>query len=124
ACCLLALMIVLASTSVAQIGTSTITGRVTDPSGSVVPNVTITVTQELNNFTFPATTNNEGLYRVQSLQPGKYKIVFELSGFKKLVRDNADMRLSDTLAVDVQLQVGEVGESIEVTAQTQLLETE
>jgi len=122
--CVLALMVVFASTSLAQIGTSTLTGRVTDPSGSVVPNVTITVTQEGTNFTFPATTNNEGLYRVLSLQPGKYKIVFELQGFKKLVRDNVDLRVGDTLAVDAQLQVGEIGESIEVTAQTQLLETE
>ena len=123
-CCVLALIIALSSTGLAQIGTSTITGRVTDPSGSVVPNVTITVTQELTNFTFSATSNNEGLYRVQSLQPGKYKIVFELAGFKKLVRDNIDLRVGDTLAVDGQLQVGEVGESIEVTAQAQLLETE
>ena len=124
ACCVLALMVVFASTSLAQIGTSTLTGRVTDPSGSVVPNVTITVTQEETNFTFPATSNNEGLYRVLSLQPGKYKIVFELQGFKKLVRDNVDLRVGDTLAVDAQLQVGEIGESIEVTGQTQLLETE
>jgi hypothetical protein len=124
ACCVLALTVVFASTSLAQIGTSTITGRVTDPSGSVVPNVTITVTQEDTNFTFPSTSNNEGLYRVQSLQPGKYKITFELQGFKKLVRDNVDLRVGDTLAVDAQLQVGEIGESIEVTAQTQLLETE
>ena len=120
----LALMVIFASVSLAQIGTSTITGRVTDPSGSVVPNVTITVTQEETNFTFPATSNNEGLYRVLSLQPGKYKITFELQGFKKLVRDNVDLRVGDTLAVDAQLQVGEIGESIEVTAQTQLLETE
>ena len=61
---------------------------------------------------------------MQSLQPGKYKITFELQGFKKLVRDNVDLRVGDTLAVDAQLQVGEIGESIEVTAQTQLLETE
>ncbi|MGH9962207.1 MAG: carboxypeptidase-like regulatory domain-containing protein, partial [Pyrinomonadaceae bacterium] len=108
----------------AQIGTSTITGRVSDPSGAVVPNVAVEVVQVETNFKFSALTNSEGLYRVQSLQPGIYRITFELQGFKRLVRENVDLRTGDTLAVDVVLQLGEIGESIEVTGQTQLLETE
>jgi hypothetical protein len=108
----------------AQIGTSTITGRVCDPTGAVVAGVNVTVVQTGTNFTFTAVTNNEGLYRVQSLQPGAYKLTFESAGFKKAVREDIELRTGDTLAVDMSLQVGNVTESIEVTGAALLLETE
>jgi len=107
-----------------QIGTSTITGRVQDPTGAVVPGVQVTVVQSGTNFTSNAVTNNEGLYRVLSLQPGSYRISFEAQGFKKAVREDVELRTGDTLAVDMTLQIGAVTESIEVQAATQLLETE
>jgi len=108
----------------AQIGTSTITGRVTDPTGAIVPGVNVTVVQTGTNFTFQAVTNTEGLYRVQSLQPGLYRLTFESQGFKKAFRENVELRTGDTLAVDVPLSVGNVSESVEVTGATPLLETE
>lgn len=108
----------------AQIGTSTITGRVTDSTGAVVPNVSVLVVNTETNFQFTATTNQEGLYRVQSLQPGPYRVTFTASGFKKLVRDNIDLRTGDVLAVEGSLEVGSVTESVEVKAAAPLLETE
>ncbi|MBM3784874.1 MAG: TonB-dependent receptor [Acidobacteria bacterium] len=107
-----------------QIGTSTITGRVTDSTGAVVPNVNITVVQTSTNFTSTATTNGEGIYRVLSLQPSVYRITFESSGFKKIIRDNVELRTGDTLAVDSVMQVGQVTESVEVTGAVAALETE
>ena len=107
-----------------QIGTSTLTGRVTDTTGAVIPGVEITVVQVQTNFTFTALSNNEGLYRVQSLQPGQYRITFEAQGFRRMLRENVELRTGDTLAVDATLEIGSVSESIEVTAATQLLETE
>lgn len=62
----------------AQIGVSTITGRVVDPSGAAVPNVNVTVIQTSQNYRYTTTTNNEGLYRVTSLPPGDYRITYEL----------------------------------------------
>ena len=59
--------------AVAQIGTSTITGRVTDATGAVVPNVAVSVVQKGTNFTYSAVTNTDGIYRVLSLQPGGYR---------------------------------------------------
>jgi hypothetical protein len=53
-----------------QVGTSTITGLVTDPSGAVVVGVDVTVVNAETNFTFTAKTNTDGLYRVPSLQAG------------------------------------------------------
>jgi hypothetical protein len=115
---------VMGTVSYAQIGTSTLTGRVSDSTGAVVPGVNVTVVQPSTNFTFNATTNSDGLYRVQSLQPGAYRITFEAAGFKKSVREDVELRTGDTLAVDMSLQVGNVSESIEVTGAVALLETE
>src|SRR5262245_36100973 len=108
----------------AQIGTATLTGRVTDPSGAVAPGVSINVVQTGTNFEFTALTNAEGIYRVQSLQPGTYRISFEMPGFKRVVREAVELRVGDTLPVDVVLQVGAASDSIEITAHTQMLETE
>ena len=107
----------------AQIGTSTITGRVTDSTGAVVPNVKILVVQVSTNFTSNGVTNNDGIYRILSLQPGQYKVAFESTGFKKAT-ETVDLRTGDTLAVDVSLQVGSLTETVEVTGASALLETE
>src|SRR5687768_16782235 len=98
--CFLLACLVTALPVLAQIGTSTMTGRVTDSSGAVVPAAIITVVQTGTNFTFNATTNNDGLYRVLSLNPGMYRISAEAQGFKKAVRDEVELRTGDTLAVD------------------------
>ncbi len=108
----------------AQIGTSTITGRVTDPSGAVVPAVKVGIVHKDTNFTYSAVTNTDGLYRVPSLQPGPYRVTFEAPGFKTALRDDVDLRAGDTLAVNMVMQVGQVNESIEVTGTAQLLQTE
>jgi hypothetical protein len=107
----------------AQFGTATITGRVTDPTGAVVPGVNITVVNTATNFTSTVETNAEGVFRVPSLQPGTYRITFEAQGFRRLVRET-DVRTGETLPVNATLEVGQVAESIEVTGRPQLLETE
>jgi hypothetical protein len=99
-------------------------GRVTDTTGAVVPQVGVEVTQVDTNFKFTANTNEEGMFRVQSLQPGVYRITFTATGFKQLVRDNLSLRSGDTMAVDVTLEVGAATETIQVTTQAPLLETE
>jgi len=109
--------------AMAQIGTSTITGRVTDAAGATVPNVTVRVIQKSTNFTNTATTNTDGIYRVLSLQPGEYRVSFEAAGFKKGVNDEVTLRTGDTLAIDMAMQVGQLTESVEVTGSAQALET-
>src|SRR4051812_44378246 len=107
--------------ALAQIGTSTITGRVTDTSGAVVPNVSINIVQKATNTTNTAVTNSEGIYRVPSLQPGEYRVSFEVTGFKRAVQDAVELRTGDTLAVDAVMQVGQMTESIQVEATAPLL---
>jgi hypothetical protein len=118
------LVLAIAALTYGQIGTSTITGRVTDSTGAVVPNVNVSVVATATNFTFTALTNNEGLYRVLSLNPGMYRVSFEAQGFKKFVRDAVELRTGDTLAIDATLQVGNVTESVEVTGAPPLLQTQ
>lgn len=120
---LIALLCLSATMAMAQIGTSTITGRVTDSTGSVVANASVSVVAIDTNFTFKSSTNEDGLYRVVSLTPGKYRVTVEAPGFKKTTQ-TIELRTGDTLAVDAALQVGSVNESIEVSSAATLLETE
>ena len=106
-----------------QIGTGTITGRVSDSTGAIVPGAAVTIVSTDTNFTFKSNSNEDGLYRVLSLNPGKYRVTFEAQGFKKTIQD-VELRTGDVLAVDAALQVGSLSESIEVSSAATLLETE
>jgi hypothetical protein len=114
----------LAGLALAQLDTGTITGRVTDPSGSVIPSVRISLVQPETNFRFSAVTNAEGIFRIQSLQPGTYQITFEAAGFKRLVQDNIVLQTGAVKPVDARLEIGLASESVQVTAEASLLETE
>jgi len=120
----LAVLLLATSPLRAQIDNGNITGRVTDPTGASIVGAQVTVTQTDMNFETVATTNQEGIYRALNLRPGPYRLTVVASGFKKFVRDNVELRVNSTLAVDATLEVGAVNESVEVSAKTQLLETE
>jgi hypothetical protein len=108
----------------AQIDNGNITGRVTDPTGAVIAGAQVIVTQTAMNFETVTQTNEEGIYRAQSLRPGPYRITITATGFKRLVRENLELRMNETMAVNATLEVGAVTESVEVTASAALLETE
>jgi hypothetical protein len=107
-----------------QADTGTITGRVVDASSAAAPGVQVSITQTETNFHYTSVTNQDGIFRVQSLPPGPYSVTFEAQGFKRYVRENLVLRVGDVLAVDATMQIGAVSESVEVTAQATLLETE
>jgi len=108
----------------AQVGTATITGSVTDPTGAAIAGVKVRVRETNMNFESPSETNSAGLYRVQSLQPGTYSVTFEAAGFKRLVESGLQLKVGDVLPVDVKLDLGNVSEQVQVTGQAALLETE
>jgi hypothetical protein len=108
----------------AQNNTGIISGRVTDPSGAVIPNATITVTQIETNVDAASATNSEGLFRVPSLINGPYKVTVVAPGFKKQVRDGLTLRIGENLNVEIKLDVGSVSESVEVTSALPLLDTQ
>ncbi|HPU71220.1 MAG TPA: TonB-dependent receptor [Bryobacteraceae bacterium] len=107
-----------------QLDTGTITGRVVDPTGAVVVGAQVTVTHTGTNFENVTQTNSEGLYRVQALRPGPYRVTVQAAGFKTQVREGFELRVNDTLAVDLVLEVGSTSESILVTDTLPLLQTE
>jgi hypothetical protein len=114
----------LTAPSFGQISTGSITGTVTDPQGAAMPNVVVTAVQTETNFESRTVTNSEGLYRIQSLQPGLYRVTFESAGFKRVVQSALDLRTGDVLPVNVKMEIGQLTDSIQISAQGTLLETE
>ncbi len=100
-----------------------VTGRITDQSGGILPGVTVTVTKKDTNVAGNTVTNEGGGYSFLYLTPGTYSVTAELQGFKKVMRDNVEVRLGDRLELDFKLEVGTLEETITVSAETPLLET-
>jgi hypothetical protein len=116
-------LVLSASAGWAQEARGTISGRITDPSGAVVPAVSVQVINKAMGTKFNAQTNESGVYSATFLLPGGYQVVAEVAGFKKAVRDNVELRVNDSLEVNIQLEVGQADQSITVSAETPLLNT-
>src|SRR5215471_2974520 len=91
-----------------------ISGIVTDPSGAIVPNAAVTVTNERTNVAVEVKTNGAGLYSVTSLIPGIYKVVAEVQGFKTAVAADVLVDVNANPKVDLRLAVGQVNEVVEI----------
>jgi hypothetical protein len=111
-----------ASGAAAQDFRGSLNGRVTDTSGAVLPGATVTATNVATNVLTTATTNSDGVYNVLYLAPGRYTIAIELSGFKKVLREGVEVRVADRLTLDAQLELGQLEETLTVTAEALLLE--
>ncbi len=122
-CSILLAVVLLSPVAFAQEARGTIRGRVTDPQDAVVPNAAVRVSNLATGLTTALTTNDQGIYQALYLPLGKYRITAKASGFKQLVRDNIEVRVNDRLEINLVLQVGDVAETVTVTAETPLLET-
>lgn len=118
------LLVLLASVASAQQDRGTFTGTVTDPTGAVIPGVKVMITHVQTNSKNETTTNEGGQYRVPNLQIGDYKLTFEAKGFKTAIREGVRLSVTDVLRVDAKLEVGATSESLTVTAEASLLQTE
>jgi hypothetical protein len=105
-------------------GTGTLVGHVTDTSGALIVGAKVTVVNTGTMFTSETVTNNDGAYYVPYLSPGEYRLTIETAGFKKYVRDGVQVRTGEIPRIDVQLEVGAVTESVQVTGAPPLLDTE
>lgn len=112
----------LATTAAAQDFRGAISGRVTDTSSAVLPGTTVTVTNVATNVMTTATTNSDGVYNLLYLAPGQYSVAIELVGFKKVVHETVEIRIGDRLTLDAKLELGQVEETVSVTAEALLLE--
>ncbi|MBI3683540.1 MAG: carboxypeptidase regulatory-like domain-containing protein [Acidobacteria bacterium] len=102
---------------------ATITGHVTDQSGAAVPNIAVQVRNINTNQVASSVTDNQGNYTVPFLSPGSYSILVEAPGFKKYTREGLTLNVGQTAGINIQLELGQVTESITVIAETPLLET-
>ena len=108
---------------VAQVSTGSIDGVIADANGGAVPGAKVVATQELTKQTFEAVTSEAGRYVFPALAVGPYTMTIEKEGFKKLTRSNIEIRIATRQTVDASLELGSVQQSVEVSAQAQLLET-
>jgi hypothetical protein len=99
-------------------------GTVTDSSGSVVPNVAVTVTNVDTQVVTRSVTNAEGAYYLPFLNVGNYRLYMEALGFKRYERSGLVLNAGEDPRVDVKLEVGAVGETVSVTASAPLLSTD
>jgi Carboxypeptidase regulatory-like domain/TonB dependent receptor len=101
-----------------------ITGHVTDPSNAAIPGVTITLTNVSTNATRTTVTTDAGDYTFPSVPPGFYNVRAEHSGFKAVKSNNLEVQVQQTVRLDLTLQVGQVSESVDVSASATLLQAE
>lgn len=108
----------------AQTSTATLTGRVIDTTGAVVPGVEITVVDLQRNLTRVTVSSSSGQYTLTALNPGDYKVSAELPGFKRFVLESLNLQVNQTASLEIVLQVGEVADSITVSGSAALLESQ
>jgi hypothetical protein len=101
-----------------------ITGRVTDTTAAAVPNATITLTSVATNAVRTTVSTDSGDYTFPSVPPGSYSVKAEHTGFKTAANNNLEVQVQQTVRLDFTLQVGQISESVEVSATADLLQAE
>ncbi len=109
--------------AIAQITTATLEGLVRDASGGVISGAGVKVLNVETNVATALTTNSTGRFLAPSLPPGRYEVIVEANGFKRLQREGILLDVNQTQEVDLTLDVGETKETVEVSANTTMLDT-
>src|SRR5262245_35204418 len=120
--CLLVLGV--ATTAFAQFDRGTISGTVKDAQGGIVPGATVTVTSLQTQQSHSTVTDGSGYYTFPNLAAGRYELVAELSGFKKVSRSNVQLDAAGALALDFTLETGALTEEVTVTAERSPLQSD
>ncbi len=110
--------------SLAFAQTASIQGSVTDQSGAVVPNATITVANTDTGVRQTTTTNGQGIYVVPFLQPGNYSVKVERQGFEAATRPGVKLVINQSAGIDFTLQLGSSTQTVAVSADAEILQTQ
>jgi Carboxypeptidase regulatory-like domain len=105
-------------------GLTAVTGRVTDPTGAIIPGVEITITNTATGNVRTVLTNELGVYTATQLAPGTYNIKAELAGFKPKAANNIALPVDQTITLNLPLEVGAVTDVVDVTASAEVVNTE
>src|SRR3984893_7608333 len=109
---------------VGQEVTATVTGTLTDSSGAAVVGATVNVKSVERGLVYSATTNDVGLYHVSQLPVGNYEVRVEKAGFSSVAYPAFTLSLTQVARIDVEMKVGQVTETVEVTGAAPILKTE
>ncbi len=119
-----AMLLAIPSPVLGQQVTAAITGRVTDPSGAPIANAAVTAVDVDRGTVWPATTNADGDYDLPRLPVGTYNVKVEAAGFQTAVRPNILLVLNQVARLDFRPPIGQVRQSVEVSAAPPLLKTD
>ena len=120
---LLALTAAIPSTATAQSDAGQISGFVRDAQQAAIPGATVTVTNERNADHRTTVTNSTGYYVLPNIPVGSYAVSVELTGFKKFVKTGIRLSAASQLAVDAELELGSLEETVLVTAGAAFVQT-
>ena len=104
-------------------GTGALTGTVTDSSGAVVPNATVTATSVDTGQARTATTGTDGSYKISLLPPGNYRVTFQAAGFKAVEIPSATVTVTETAVLDRTLEVGAQEQTVTVASEVETIQT-
>ncbi len=108
----------------AQTGAASITGLVADQTGAALPGVTITATNQATSVPYVAVSNNVGNYTITPVPVGTYVVTAELTGFRLSTTQPLTLEAKQVARLDFKMTVGQMQETVEVTAASPLLQTE
>jgi hypothetical protein len=107
-----------------QSPTATVNGQVRDTSGAVVQDADVQLINDTTNVRYPAKTNNDGIYSVTGLPPGTYHLQVSKAGFKTIIKPDIRLNVLDARAINFDLPVGAVSETVTVEGGVSLVNTE
>lgn len=108
----------------AQEVSASITGMVTDPSGAAIPGTSVTLVDMDRGTQYPTKTNDAGIYFYPRVPAGRYELKLEAQGFKTTTRPDIVLEVNQRARVNVTIEIGAVTESVEVSGQAPLLQTD
>ena len=121
--CVVAATLLFGAPALPQSFTGRIVGAITDPSGGVVAGAEVRISNVATGWSATTRSNDDGNYVLTELPRGEYQMEVSSAGFKQFVRRGIQLSIGQQARVDVQLEIGSVAESVEVTADASLLET-
>ena len=117
-----ALAIFFVSRAGAQVAGATLSGKVTDPTGSNVPGVDVNIKNEATGIDRQVHTDSQGLFAAPNLQPGSYAVSFQAQGFAPASTPHIVLAVGDERTLNVQLQIGQVSQQVTVTAAGEVIQ--
>src|SRR5689334_13313664 len=108
------------STLYGQTSTGSVNGTIIDSNGAALPGATAKLISQATNIESQAVSNQDGFFTFINVKPGSYVLRVEVKGFKKAQTSAFDVGVNQTVTHDVNLSVGDVSETIEVTTATEL----